>query len=228
MKRVYGFVRVSTEIQKEKDNSIKNQISHVEDYCKRYDFDLVNIFSDNGISGMKKDRNGLMKLFNNLKQDKIDCLVVYSLSRLGRKLSDVLEFIELLEKNKVEFVSIKENIDMSNPVGKLMLGLLGSVNQFEVGILSQRISDVKQYKKSRNEVYTGKILYGKYKRKNKLVSNHYELRVLKLIKKLREVESLSYQKISNYLNDNDINSKEKCQWYSSSVRSVYLNGVLNN
>ena len=113
MKRVYGYVRVSTEIQKEKDNSIKNQISHVKDYCNRYDYNLINIFSDNGISGMKKDRDGLMNLFNNLKRDKIDCLVVYSLSRLGRKLSDVLEFIEMLEKNKVEFVSIKENIDMS-------------------------------------------------------------------------------------------------------------------
>ena len=228
MKRVYGYVRVSTEIQKEKDNSIKNQISHIKDYCNRYDHDLVNIFSDNGISGMKKDRDGLMNLFNNLKRDKINCLVVYSLSRLGRKLSDVLEFIEMLEKNKVEFVSIKENIDMSNPVGKLMLGLLGSVNQFEIGILSQRISDVKQYKKSKNEVYTGKILFGKYKRKGKLIKNNYEVKTLNLIKTLREIEKLSYNKISEYLNENNILSKEKCQWYSSSVRSVYLNGVLDN
>ena len=228
MKRVYGYVRVSTEIQKEKDNSIKNQITHIEDYCNRYDLELIQIFSDNGISGMKKNRDGLMNLFNNLKKDKIDCLVVYSLSRLGRKLTDVIEFVNTLSNNGIKFISLKENFNTEEVVGKLMMNILGSINEFELDILSQRISDVKQYKKSKNEVYTGKILFGKYKRKNKLVSNPYELRILKLIKKLREVESLSYQKISDHLNGNNINSKEKCQWYSSSVRSVYLNGVLNN
>lgn len=226
MKRIYGYVRVSTEIQKEKDNSIKNQISYIEDYCKRYDLDLVKIYSDNGISGMKKNRDGLMDLFNNLKEDKIDCLVVYSLSRLGRKLTDVIEFVNTLSNNGIKFISLKENFNTEEVVGKLMMNILGSINEFEVDVLSQRIRDVKQYKKSKNEVYCGKILFGKYKRKNKLVTNPYEIKTLKLIQKLRDIEKLSYQKISDYLNSNNILSKEKCNWYSSSVRSVYLNGVL--
>ena len=66
-----------------------------------------------------------------------------------------------------------------------------------------------------------------YKRGDKLIKNPYELKTLKLIKKLREKENLSYQKISNYLNSNNIPSKQKCQWYPSSVRSVLNNGVLN-
>ena len=220
MKRIYGYVRVSTEIQKEKDNSIKNQISHIKDYCDRYELELVKIFSDNGISGLKKNRDGLMDLFNNLKKDKIDCLVVYSLSRLGRKLTDVIEFVNTLSKNGIKFISLKENFNTEEVVGKLMMNILGSINEFEVDILSQRIRDVKQYKKSKNEVYTGKILFGKYKRKNKLVTNPYEIKTLKLIQKLRDIEKLSYQKISDYLNNNNIDSKEKCNWYSSSVRSV--------
>jgi hypothetical protein len=51
-------------------------------------------------------------------------------------------------------------------------------------------------------------------------------KILKLIHELREIEKLSYNKISEYLNDKGIKSKEKCIWYSGSVRSVYLNGVL--
>jgi len=39
-------------------------------------------------------------------------------------------------------------------------------------------------------------------------------------------ENVSYNKISNYLNDLEIPSKNKSKWYSSSVRSVYLNGVI--
>ena len=40
------------------------------------------------------------------------------------------------------------------------------------------------------------------------------------------IENISYTKISKHLNDNNIESKRKCKWYGSSVRSVYLNGVL--
>ena len=77
----------------------------------------------------------------------------------------------------------------------------------------KELEDVKQYKKSKNEVYCGKILFGKYKRKNRLVTNPYEIKTLKLIQKLRDIEKLSYQKISDYLNNNNIHSKEKCQLF---------------
>ena len=90
-------------------------------------------------------------------------VIVYSLSRLGRKLKDVIQFVELLDKHNVKFVSLKENFNSNDIVGKLMFNILGSINEFEVDILSDRIRDVKQYKKSKNEVYTGKILFGKYK-----------------------------------------------------------------
>ena len=49
MKKVIGYVRVSSEIQKEKDNSIKNQKEYIIDYCKRLNYDLVEIIEDNGI-----------------------------------------------------------------------------------------------------------------------------------------------------------------------------------
>ena len=225
MKKVYGYCRVSTEIQKLKDNSIKSQIKFISDYCEFNKLELVKVFRDEGISGLKKNRDGLNELFKNLKKDKIDCLIVYSLSRLGRKLKDVLEFIETLNKNNIKFISIKENFNNDEVVGKLMLGILGSINEFEVNILSDRIKDVKQYKKSKNEVYCGNILFGMYKRGKKLIKNNNELEILKLIVKLRDKKKMSYGRISNYLNSKGIKSKEKCQWYGNSVRSVYLNGV---
>ena len=75
-------------------------------------------------------------------------------------------------------------------------------------------------------MYGGNILFGKKRIDKKLVDNDEELEVLKTINDLRN-QNYSYTKISKYLNDNNIVSKEKCQWYGSSVRSVYLNGVLN-
>jgi len=226
MKKVFGYVRISSEIQKLKDNSIKNQIKYISDYCDFNKLELVKVFKDEGISGLKSDRDGLNKMFDEIVKNDVDILLVYSLSRLGRKLKDVIGFVEKLSKNGIKFISIKENFNNDDVVGKLMMNILGSINEFEVDILSDRIRDVKQYKKSKNEVYCGKILFGKYKRGKKLIRNNNEMKILKLIKKLREIDKLSYNKISNYLNDRNIKSKEKCKWYSSSVRSVYLNGVL--
>ena len=196
MKKVLGYIRVSTELQKIKENSINNQIQSINEYCNRSDFDLVEIYEDN------------------------------SLSRLGRKLKDVIQFIELLDKKNIKFISLKENFNSNDIVGKLMFNILGSINEFEVSVLSQRISDVKQYKKSVLEVYNGKVCFGMKRKGKKLIKNNTEYETLKMIKQLRE-NGLSYFKISDYLNEKGIKSKENKIWYGSSVRSVYQNNVLN-
>ena len=226
MKKVIGYIRVSTEYQKLKENSINNQIKSINDYCNNNDYELVEIFEDNGVSGMNSDRSGLNQLFDKVKKDNIDIVIVYSLSRLGRKLKDVIGFVEMLDKHNVQFISLKENFNNNDIVGKLMFNILGSINEFEVNLLSQRISDVKQYKKSVREVYSGKICFGLKRNGKKLIDNDTEMETLKLIHKLRN-DKMSYFKISDYLNERNILSKENKQWYGNSVRSVYLNNVIN-
>ena len=117
MKKVIGYIRVSTEYQKLKENSINNQIKSINEYCNRNDFDLVEIFEDNGISGLISNRIGLTEMIDKIKSENIDCVIVYSLSRLGRKLKDVIQFIELLEKKNIKFISLKENFNSNDIVG---------------------------------------------------------------------------------------------------------------
>tara|TARA_B100000767_G_scaffold75650_1_gene72220 strand:+ start:1082 stop:1423 length:342 start_codon:yes stop_codon:yes gene_type:complete len=108
MKKVIGYIRVSTEYQKLKENSINNQIKSINEYCNRNDFDLVEIFEDNGISGLISNRIGLTEMIDKIKSENVDCVIVYSLSRLGRKLKDVIQFIELLEKKNIKFIGTKK------------------------------------------------------------------------------------------------------------------------
>ena len=224
MKKVIGYVRVSTEIQVEKDNSVRNQIDSIKKYCESVGYDLVGMFQDEGISGLRNDREGLNEMMDVIKRDNIDMVVVYSLSRLGRKLVDVIGWIDDLEKKNVEFLSIKENFGSSGVVGKLMMNILGSINEFEVGVLSERIRDVKKFKKSKKEVYGGKICFGWKRDNDVLVRDEGELKVLDDINDMR-VMGWSYIRISKYLNGNGVVSKNGGRWYSSSVRSVYMNGV---
>ena len=226
MKRIIGYVRVSSEMQKEKDNSISNQKKSIKDYCNRFDYELVDVYEDLAISGLRDDREGLNNLFNQINKGSIDGVVVYSLSRLGRKLTKVIDVIESFSNKGIDFISIKENFNVNEIYGKLMLQILGSLNEFEVNVLGERIKDVKQYKKSINEVYCKQSLFGTYKRKGKLIRNNNELKTLRLIKKLREKNLYSYGKIADYLNSNNILSKNKGLWYGNSVRSVYNNGCI--
>lgn len=225
MSRVIGYVRVSSEMQKEKDNSIRSQIKSIKKYCEDCNLELVGIYKDEGVSGLKSNRGGLNKMLGEIEKMNIEVVLVYSLSRLGRKLVDVVGWVNNLENKGIRFISIKENFTNEGVMGKLMMGILGSVNEFEVGILSERIKDVKQFKKSKREVYCGKICYGWERDERKLVDNLSELEVLKEIHDLR-LHGWSYNRISQKLNKLGILSKEGGKWYSASVRSVYLNGVI--
>ena len=219
MKRVIGYVRVSSLIQKEKGNSIPNQIEKIESYCKLNGYELVDILKDDGISGMSKSkRKDYLKLIDIMEDRNIDGVVVNDLSRIGRKMSDVVEFVDIIKKKQIEFHSIKEGINNVSNVGGLIINILSSINQFEVEMLRNRISEVKQYKKSKNLVY-GNLIYGKSKDGNRLIDNIDELKTIKYMKYLRK-KGYSYFKISDRLNKRNIKSKNGNQWYGSGVRNI--------
>jgi site-specific DNA recombinase len=219
MKKVIGYVRVSSLIQKEKGNSIPNQISKIKSYCKLNEYELIDILSDDGISGMSKSkRKDYLKLIDIISNKDIDGVIVNDLSRIGRKMSDVVEFIDSMKKKNIEFHTIKEGINNDSNVGSLIINILSSINQFEVEMLRNRISEVKQYKKSNNLVY-GNLIFGKSKDGERLIDNVDELKVIKYMKNLRK-RGYSYFKISDRLNQRNIKSKNGNQWYGSGVRNV--------
>ena len=171
MKKSIGYVRVSSLIQKGKGNSISNQISKINSYSQLNGYELIDILKDDGISGMSKSkRKDYLKLIDIIEDQKIDGVIVNDLSRIGRKMSDVIEFIDLIKSKNVEFHSIKEGINNFSNVGGLIINILSSINQFEVEMLRNRVSEVKQYKKSNDLVY-GNLIFGKSKDGNRLVDN---------------------------------------------------------
>jgi len=224
--KVLGYIRVSSNKQVNEGSSLLNQKNMIEDYCLRNQYELLDILNDEGISGLKRDRNGLNDLMGKIKKDKVEMVVVYSLSRLGRRMKDVIEIIDYMNTNNVRFISLKENFDNNGIMGKLLLNIMGSVNEFEVGIMGERIRDVKRYKKSNKEVFGGRLLYGVNEVEGKLIENNIELEVINLMSELREI-GFSYQRVADYLNGENIKAKFDGIWYGSSVRMVLLNGVYN-
>ena len=216
--KILGYIRVSTKLRSEKGNSLKLQKSKIKDYCRLNDFELIEIYEDKGISGMSIDkRDGYKEMVNYLTNNDIDGIVVWSLSRLGRKMKYIVEFMDILKGNNINFFSIKENLSNNDKVVSLKMNILGSINEFEVEVIRERIKDVKRNKKQNGEVY-GRLQYGWDNEDGKLIKNDKEFSVIKRIKNLKS-RGYSWRKISNRLNEDGIRSKEGKIWYDGSLHN---------
>ena len=219
MKKLIGYVRVSSEISKIKGNSINNQINKVTNFCNLNDYELVDVLKDEGKSGMEfSKRDGYLELINRCKTENINGVVVYCLSRLGRRMKDIIDVMELFNKNDIEFYSVKENINNKDIMGKLMMNILMSFNEFEVDNIRERIIDVKRNNKENGLVY-GKLMFGKDKDGKLLINNISEMKVVSYMKGLRS-KGWSYFRISDRLNEKGIVSKSGGKWYGMSVSNV--------
>ena len=81
------------------------------------------------ISGKNTDRPEFKNMMEYVREG--DTIYIKDFSRLSRSTSDLLNIIETLEKRKITLISLKENIDTSTPTGKLMLTMIGAINEFE-------------------------------------------------------------------------------------------------
>ena len=121
---IVGYVRVSTVEQ--------NEARQLETMKK---YNVEKVFSEK-VSAKDTNRKKLNNLLDFVREG--DTIVVHDFSRLARSTKDLLDIVELLEKKKVNLISCKENIDSSTPTGKLMLTMIGAINEFERANLLER------------------------------------------------------------------------------------------
>lgn len=112
-----GYVRVSTMEQ--------NEARQIEG-LKKHDIEKWYIEK---ISGKNTDRPKLQEMISELQSG--DTVYIHDFSRLARSTSDLLKLVEELNSRGIHLVSNKENIDTSTPTGKLMLTMIGAINEFE-------------------------------------------------------------------------------------------------
>lgn len=88
------------------------------------------------VSGKDTNRPKLKELLDYAREG--DTVFVWDFSRLARSTKDLLDLVEQFKNNKVHLRSIKENLDTSTPTGKLMLTMIGAINEFERANLLER------------------------------------------------------------------------------------------
>lgn len=88
------------------------------------------------VSGKDTNRPKLQEMLEYVREG--DTIYIHDFSRLARSTKDLLEIIEKLNNKKVHLISNKENLDTSTPTGKLMLTMIGAINEFERQNLLER------------------------------------------------------------------------------------------
>ena len=119
-----AYVRVSTAEQNE-----QRQIEAM----KRYDIEKYYIEK---VSGKDTNRPKLQELLDFAREG--DTIHIHDFSRLARSTKDLLDIVEQLDRKGIHLVSNKENIDSSTPTGRLMLTMIGAINEFERTNLLER------------------------------------------------------------------------------------------
>ena len=125
--RAAVYVRVSTEEQAETGYSIEAQKEKLSAFCVSQDFQLQRIYSDEGFSGKDTKRPQLQQMLRDAELKKFDLLVVYKLDRLSRRLGDLVDIRETFDNLGVGICSCTEPFDTTNPTGKLLFNMLGSI-----------------------------------------------------------------------------------------------------
>lgn len=128
------YERISTNNQ-----THDSQDKAVTDYCTRNGFENVRVFRE--VASGAKRRPVLNQLLEMVRAGKVCRVITFKLDRLGRSLPDLLATIDILSKFNTEFISIQDGINTSNQsaFGRLQLGLLASIADFERSLIRERV-----------------------------------------------------------------------------------------
>jgi DNA invertase Pin-like site-specific DNA recombinase len=116
------------------------QVAELREYAQRRGWALSGEYVDIGVSGAKESRPELNRMLEDAHLRRFDAIVVWKLDRLGRSLKHLVNTIEDLAAYGVSFISLRDNLDLSTPSGRLMMHIIGAMAQFERELIRERVS----------------------------------------------------------------------------------------
>ncbi|SED78581.1 Site-specific DNA recombinase [Rhizobiales bacterium GAS188] len=131
------YCRVSTDGQ-----TTENQRLALEEVAARRGFNVVDVYTDQGISGAKgrDKRPAFDKMLKDATRGKFDVVMAWAIDRIGRSVHDVSGFMVEMEALGVKQYYDKQAIDTATPAGKAMLHMCVVFSEFERDMIRERIN----------------------------------------------------------------------------------------
>ena len=191
------YTRKSTEEGLEQDfNSLDAQREACESYIKSQTHEgwvlIKKQYHDGGYSGGTMERPAFKELLEDIKNNKIDIVVVYKVDRLTRSLMDFSKIIEIFDEHNASFVSITQHFNTTTSMGRLTLNILLSFAQFEREVTGERIRDKFEASRKKGLWLTGAAPYGYEKGEHHVlkIQQPYADNVVKIFETYLEVKNV--------------------------------------
>jgi len=179
------YTRKSTDDGLDKEfNTLEAQREAGENYIRSQAYQGWEIipthYDDGGFSGGSLKRPALQQLLNDVEAGLIDMIVVYKIDRLTRSLVDFSKLVEVFDANNCSFVSVTQNFNTYDSMGRLTLNVLLSFAQFEREVITERIRDKVSASKKKGMWMGGILPLGYDSYNKKLVINEDEAQIVRL------------------------------------------------
>lgn len=206
--KVVIYSRVSTNNQ-----DFQRQTTELKEFSAKNNWEVLKVFEEK-ISGAKtnEERPQLMKMIDFIKENNIDKVLCWELSRLGRNTLEVLKTINLLNEKCISLYIKNHNIETLNdkceinPMSQFMIQILTSISEMEKTTIRQRIvSGYDNYRKQGGKVgrkegfkKEDELIIGENKEVVKLLKQGYSIRK---VMKLTDKSSGLVQKVKRLINE---------------------------
>lgn len=166
------YVRVSTDEQAKKGTSLETQEAGCRGLATAYGHTVSEVIVDDGYSAavLKQKgrrsldaflkRPGAKRLLDLIERGSIAGVIIWKLGRLVRNTRQLLEVVELMQERDIAFVSVNDRIDTSTAMGRMILTIIGALDQLESEQISERVVAVLDYMRSQGRWAGGTVPAG--------------------------------------------------------------------
>jgi len=224
--RVAAYCRVSTS-NLEQISSYQAQKEHyTATITSNPEWELVDIYADEGISGTSKDKRGnFLRLISDCEMMKIDLIITKSISRFARNTTDCIETVRKLKALGIAVQFEKENINTMSAESELILTILSSIAAEESKSISQNLkwSHQKRAQEGKPMRMSGKMLGYEYNENKELVIVPEEAENVRFIFE-SYINGKSHGMIAADLIENGIKPvRGGARWNIATVKNIIVN-----
>jgi site-specific DNA recombinase len=224
------YVRVSTEEQAKEGFSIMAQEDKLKDYVKIKDWQLYDVYIDDGISGKNiEGRPEVNRLIADVVKGEVENVLVFKIDRLTRSTKDLISLVDLFNDHDCAFNSLMESIDTHTPSGRMFIKIIGIFAEFERENIVERVSIA--FEKKVKEGYFlsmfNNLPYG-YSRQigqREITVSVEEARIVREIFDLYLRKHKTFTAIATELNMRNIPSSTGAVWGGAAIHYMLTNPV---
>ena len=223
MRKAVIYARYSTDNQN--PDTIEVQVQKCADYAESHGLQIVDIFADEAISGMKSHRPELERFFSLLGSKLFECVLIYDQSRFSHDIVDWFTFRRALQSQNIQLISVTQsNVggDLNDPMIFASEGINAIFNQMHVLQTRQKVIEKMNYM-AKNAEFTGGVpCLGYDIAEKKYVVNEYEAKIVRIIFEMYS-KGDSYNKIIDYLNYKGYKTKAGRSFGKNSLYAILSN-----